>query len=510
MWNSSKVAAALFSSPYMEAKTMRSFVFTDEKSNKFWNIELQGTSFTVTFGRVGTKGQTQTKKFTTDAKAKTEHDKLVAEKLKKGYVETTPGATAPPPAVSLERRALEAALAENPDSIAAHSAYADYLMEQNDPRGELIQVQLALEDASKPKKERDTLRKREAALLKKHASEWIGDAGRFLVGKWSGANKPYEFRFARGWLDFVRTLPMPETVIVSLARSPESRLLRHLEVVYDMQYHPFDFDQFTKPLAEKLRPSERSGEEYAAYASLLLLSESQHLTNLRVFKYGFSDEGDRLVHSTMVDPFGNRTAQNMLDLLKKNSRLEELYLNSDLPDIATLFASPLLGNLRVFQYYYGTNYHSYGQNQSDPYPLSTLAKNKALKNLTTLSFHPGRDARIDIDELNALLRSKHLPALAHLQVHMTTFGNEGADRIVASGILKRLKTLDIAYGTMTDEGAATLAACPDLKKLEVLNVMHNAMTETGSDDLRATGVQLLDSEQHDEYDTDHLSEVDVE
>jgi uncharacterized protein (TIGR02996 family) len=489
---------------------MRTFVFTDEKSNKFWNIELQGKSFTVTFGRVGTNGQTQTKTFATDAKAKTEHDKLVAEKLKKGYVETTAAAAAPPPPLSLERRALEAALAENPDSIAAHSAYADYLMEQNDPRGEFIQVQLALEDASKPKKERNALSKREATLLEAHASEWIGDAGRFLVGEWCGPNKPYEFRFARGWLDFVRMLPVPEALIASLASSPESRLLRHLEVVYDMQYHPFDFNQFTDPLEQKLRQGERSGEVYDAYASLPLLSESTYLTNLRVFKYGFSDEGDRPVHSTMVDPFGNRTVQHMLELLKKNLRLEELYFNTNLTDIATLFASPLLGNIRVLQYYYGTTYSSYGLNRADPYPLSALANNKALKNMTTLRFHPGRDTTIALDELDALLKSKQLQALAHLQVHMTTFGNDGAERIVASGILKRLKTLDIAYGNMTDDGARTLAACPDLKKLEVLNVMHNALTPVGVKALSGKGVQVLASEQHADDETDYLYQVDVE
>src|SRR5262249_27900799 len=54
---------------------MRTFVYTDAKSNKFWHIELHGVSFTVTFGRVGTKGQTQTKDFPNAATAKKEHDK---------------------------------------------------------------------------------------------------------------------------------------------------------------------------------------------------------------------------------------------------------------------------------------------------------------------------------------------------------------------------------------------------------------------------------------------------
>jgi predicted DNA-binding WGR domain protein len=68
----------------------RTFTLTDDKSNKFWNIELQGKSFTVNYGRIGSSGQTQVKDFDDEAKAKKEHDKLVTEKTKKGYVETTP------------------------------------------------------------------------------------------------------------------------------------------------------------------------------------------------------------------------------------------------------------------------------------------------------------------------------------------------------------------------------------------------------------------------------------
>src|SRR5437773_2607673 len=63
------------------------------------------------------------------------------------------------------REALEAALVEDPDDLATHSAYADHLMEQGDPRGELIQVQLALEDESLTREDRARLKKRERSLL---------------------------------------------------------------------------------------------------------------------------------------------------------------------------------------------------------------------------------------------------------------------------------------------------------------------------------------------------------
>jgi predicted DNA-binding WGR domain protein len=95
---------------------MRTFVFTDDKSNKFWNIELDGSRFTVTFGKVGTKGQTQTKEFADEGQARKAHDKLVAEKLGKGYVETT---ARPPVSSSPVQEAFEAALLENPEETAA-------------------------------------------------------------------------------------------------------------------------------------------------------------------------------------------------------------------------------------------------------------------------------------------------------------------------------------------------------------------------------------------------------
>ncbi|MDX1904609.1 MAG: WGR domain-containing protein [Thermonemataceae bacterium] len=63
--------------------------FTDEKSSKFWQIEIaeNTNSFTVIFGRTGTVGQSQIKTFDTAEIAFEEAEKLVTEKLKKGYIE---------------------------------------------------------------------------------------------------------------------------------------------------------------------------------------------------------------------------------------------------------------------------------------------------------------------------------------------------------------------------------------------------------------------------------------
>lgn len=71
----------------------REFHFSEGTSNKFWRISLDGTSFTVHFGRLGTTGQAQVKEFASEAAARQAAEKLIAEKLKKGYVEQTDGST---------------------------------------------------------------------------------------------------------------------------------------------------------------------------------------------------------------------------------------------------------------------------------------------------------------------------------------------------------------------------------------------------------------------------------
>ncbi|ABC30072.1 uncharacterized conserved protein [Hahella chejuensis KCTC 2396] len=66
---------------------MRRLTLKDGASDKFWEIDLQGNQYTVRYGRAGTDGQLKTKEFDSEAKAKSEHDKQIAAKLKKGYVE---------------------------------------------------------------------------------------------------------------------------------------------------------------------------------------------------------------------------------------------------------------------------------------------------------------------------------------------------------------------------------------------------------------------------------------
>ncbi|MRX38125.1 WGR domain-containing protein [Flavobacterium sp. LC2016-23] len=62
--------------------------YIDGNSDKFWQIDVTGLEYTVTYGKNGTSGTTQTKTFATDAECLKSAEKLLAEKIKKGYSET--------------------------------------------------------------------------------------------------------------------------------------------------------------------------------------------------------------------------------------------------------------------------------------------------------------------------------------------------------------------------------------------------------------------------------------
>ena len=73
----------------------RRFVYQDAKSDKFWDIDFEGTTQTVVYGKTGTAGREAVKEFATPEECTKESEKLIAQKLKKGYTELKEGEAAP-------------------------------------------------------------------------------------------------------------------------------------------------------------------------------------------------------------------------------------------------------------------------------------------------------------------------------------------------------------------------------------------------------------------------------
>lgn len=65
----------------------RIFINQVGDSNKFWIIEKCENSYQVTWGKIGTEGRTKNKSFSTFQECSDEIEKLIKDKLKKGYEE---------------------------------------------------------------------------------------------------------------------------------------------------------------------------------------------------------------------------------------------------------------------------------------------------------------------------------------------------------------------------------------------------------------------------------------
>ena len=66
----------------------RRFEFVSGSSAKFWEVVVNGCCVAILFGRIGTSGQQQSKEFADGSAAQRHADKQIAEKVKKGYVES--------------------------------------------------------------------------------------------------------------------------------------------------------------------------------------------------------------------------------------------------------------------------------------------------------------------------------------------------------------------------------------------------------------------------------------
>lgn len=102
---------------------MRRFELVDGSADKFWSIGVEGARVVVHYGRNGTNGQVKEKTHADAAAAATDAEKLVAAKIKKGYVEAGAGAapaTASAPASAPEPVSAPAsAPAPTPEPAAA-------------------------------------------------------------------------------------------------------------------------------------------------------------------------------------------------------------------------------------------------------------------------------------------------------------------------------------------------------------------------------------------------------
>ena len=73
----------------------RNLINQNGVSDKFWNIEYEGNAQKIVFGKTGTKGRETIKEFADENECIQESEKLISQKIKKGYTEILGNAEIP-------------------------------------------------------------------------------------------------------------------------------------------------------------------------------------------------------------------------------------------------------------------------------------------------------------------------------------------------------------------------------------------------------------------------------
>ncbi|MFY0574171.1 WGR domain-containing protein [Cystobacter fuscus] len=441
------------------------YEFKEGSSSKFWEITLSGNSFTTRWGKIGTKGQEKTQNFSNAVEAKREHDKLIAEKTKKGY-ELAEGQDAPAEdgegddSSNLAKRnpELEAAIEKDPDNVEGYLVYGDWLQSQGDPRGELIALQCAAHQASGE----------EATNLKRQASALVRKYKKYLLGALADkadneVDVGWRFgfiqsaRLARG--DFDSEFDAADAVKHLLAL-PSARFLR--ELTFGMA----DFEE----------------NSYSEAIEALKGTTCPTLETLFIGDFEYPDETEiSWTHLQDISPV-YKAFPRLRSLKVRGGELEMGEVN--------------LPELREFTV------------ETGGLPLAAVksivkANWPKLERLEVWFGSENYGAGGGVDDIQPLLEGKGVPALKHLGLRNAEFTNELCKALPRAKILPQLESLDLSMGTMTKEGAEALVAnAAAFKHLKRLDVTENLLSDEAQKQVAKLGEYVAHGNQRDDYDED--------
>lgn len=389
------------------------------------------------------------------------------------------------------REALEAALIGDPDDAVRHAAYADYLLEQGDPRGEFIRLQLAAEDRNQPAAKLRELEDAAHKIRQQHEREWLGDLWQFTQRPPSARSvaEPMEpnvsLSWKRGWIDGVRIWQLSSELVGALATHPLTRLLGSFAVAQNME-----------PLTG--HPDDPDDVGYIGWPYLPPLIESGRLAHLRHFELGSREE------RISADGSSADEAIEVMPLLESVRLCVDHFSESQL---------------------FGGDYprlHTIDITYNNPRcRFSILGMNDGLPNLRRLSLDtvavmPGHGELgserepITPTDLAMFFRTRHLKALEYFTFRNGEFGDAGVEELLASGFITRLRGLDLCRCNITDTGAELLARHPHTPKLEYLHLDNNLLSPIGIDALAAAGHEISPNQFFGPPPRDYAAEFDAE
>ena len=407
---------------------MRRFEFKEGSSYKFWEIVVEGTSYTARYGKVGTEGQTQTKKFATAEKAAAEAEKKIREKTGKGYKEVA--AAAPAPA---------GAKPDTDDRAAEFAVRADELQAAGDPWGQRIALNIALLATAPKSAERKKLIKELAALDKEHGKHFFGAKLQELMQEdefEKVARLTWEYGYivrARiGQPEYDFSGPDAEAVIAAVMASPASEFLRELTI--------------------GLTSFEGGGLE-GAHDAIKKGIVHPHLESMHIGDFHGEEQEISWVNHGDVSKW-----------FDKAPNLRRLRLHGAGILFGKKLEHPTLQRLEI-------------ETGGLPEKAVAAIAKAELPELTHLEVWFGRETyggTTNIKALRPLFSSKTLPKLEHLGLQNSEMQDLIATELAKSKLLAAVSSVDMSMGTMRQPGAqAILDNAASFKHLKSLNLNRN-------------------------------------
>lgn len=453
---------------------MPRYELSDGSSNKFWEITLDGKSFKTTFGKIGSSGQTQLKQFGSDAAAKKVYEKLIAEKVKKGYEPAGSGkAKAKPKPIAVStipaqsNPELEKAIDNNPYDTDAYSVLADWLQHHGDPRGELIALQLANKD------------KAAKALIEKHAGYFLGPLAEH-VKTYDGENTD-AFTWKYGFIHAVR---LSHDHYAN--EEWEGKLADVLEMLIDHASGRF--------LAEitfvfNNDPSEDTLQDLI---DILVKRAPKTIRKLHFGDYDFCGPASpTATGNTEISWYG---IGNLSKLWKSVPKLRTLITQGGSSEISDVPFK--LGALELPELVHA-EFRSGGLER----PNAKAISNGQFPNIEYLEIWYGDDSyggNAKPKDVQLLLDRVDLPKLRYLGLKNAMFTDELPERLAAASLTKQLTVLDLSMGCMTDKGAELMAKHKDaFAHLDKLDVSENYLTKAGIAALEGVAKTVVANEQRE-------------
>jgi len=439
---------------------MPRYELVEGSSSKFWEITLDGASFTTTYGRIGTDGQSTLKEWKSEAEAKKQYDALIAEKAKKGYElagggddgddedDGSSGASNP---------GLEKAILADPDAPDGYLVYGDWLQGQGDALGEFVAVQAAL--AADPGNAK--LEAKSVDLLDAHQDDWLGEDLSLLMGS---DELTCTWRFG-----FLHTVAMGADehsessgaeAYEALAKCRVAKFVRDLEInVFGTDDGNPEYQALIDVMAERGLPK--------ALRRLAF--------DVKSFQISWSHLGD------------------LSKLYPQLERLEELRLQIGEMSLGAIHL-PSLRKLEIIT----------GGLDKATLAAVTHAKWPQLEMLVLYFGTEEYGGTCGIDDLAPIFSGVGLPSVKHLGLCNAEFEDDIARALAGSKILAQLGSVDLSKGTMGDEGAqAILDSAERFSHLERLDLSQNYITEAMAGRLeQALGAKVILTEQGDGEEAD--------